>query len=407
MTRVAFVVPYALPTSLRFLRAAIALPGVQVGVVAAEPLERLGEGLARRVSGHWRVEDPFDPGQLVDAVRGLERQMGAPTRLLGVLEQLQLPLALARRELGLPGLGPEAARRFRDKALMKDALRAAGVPCARHCLARSPAEVRAFVDEVGYPVILKPRAGAGAQGTHRLEGPGDLAVALAAFRPGRDSPLMLEEFVCGEERSFDSVCVNGELLWWSVSHYHPSPLEVLRNDWIQWAVVLPRRLDGGAHHAIREAGARALKALGLGTGMSHLEWFERPSGGVAVSEVAARPPGAQITTLMSYACDADLYAAWARLMVEERFDPPQRHYAAGAVYLRGQGSGDRVAGIRGLERAQAEVGELVVEARLPRPGQRRVGGYEGDGYVIVRHPSTEAVEEAIRTIHRRVRVELQ
>ena len=70
-----------------------------------------------------------------------------------------------------------------------------------------------------------------------------------------------------------------------------------------------------------------------------MEWFRRADGSVAVSEVGARPPGAQFTTLLSYAHDLDFYRAWPRLMIFNEFDPPPRVYAAGAAYVRGQGRG--------------------------------------------------------------------
>lgn len=405
MRTVAFVIPYSFETSLRFLRAALSLEGVRVGVISADSLDRLGPDIARRVAGHWRVRNPLDANELVKAVQGLQAQTGPVERLVGVLEQLQVPLARAREELGLPGLSVEAALNFRDKARMKDVLRAAGVPCARHCLAHSADEARAFLSEVGLPVVIKPQAGAGAKNTFRLDRDEQVGEALAAFTPRPESPMLLEEFVTGREHSFDSVCVGGELVWASVSRYTPSPLEVLQNDWIQWTVLLPREVDGPEFEPIRQAGRLALSALGMGSGISHLEWFQRDDGSAVVSEVAARPPGAQITTLMSYAYDTDLYQAWAELVIHDRFDPPQRRFAAGAAYLRGQGEGERIVAVRGLERAQAAVGELVVEVKLPRRGQARSSSYEGEGYAIVRHPETEVVAEALKTIVTQVRVE--
>ena len=83
------------------------------------------------------------------------------------------------------------------------------------------------------------------------------------------------------------------------------------------------------------------------TGVSHLEWFRRGDGSIAISEVGARPGGAQISKLMSHAHDFDFYRAWARLMIDHAFDPPEREYSAGAAYLRGQGQG-RVRAIHGL-----------------------------------------------------------
>ena len=406
MRNVAFALPFAFDTSLRFLKAATQLPGVRVGVISGEPLDRLGPGIARRLAGHWRVKDPLDAADLVRGVEGLTSQMGRVERLIGVLEQLQVPLARAREHLRLEGLGAEAAQNFRDKARMKDAFRQAGVPCARHRLAKTPGEVRAFLKEVGLPVVIKPQAGAGAKNTFRLDRAEHVAEALRAFPPSARDPMLLEEFVTGEEHSFDSVVLGGRLVWSSISRYRPTPLEVLENGWIQWSVMLPRDVSGPEYAAIRAVAPKALGALGMTNGLSHMEWFRRGDGSVAISEVGARPPGAQIVTLMSYAHDTDLYQAWARLMLLDAFDPPARPYAAGAAFLRGQGKGDRVIAVHGLERAQAEVGDLVVEAKLPRPGQPRASGYEGDGYVIVRHPRTEVVQEALERIVTRVRVEL-
>ncbi len=143
----------------------------------------------------------------------------------------------------------------------------------------------------------------------------------------------------------------------------------------------------------------------MGTGLSHLEWFRRDDGSLAVSEVAARPPGAQFTSLISYAHDMDFYRAWARLMIFDRFDPPRRAFAAGIAFLRGQGSG-RVKTIHGLNRAQRELGPLVVEVKLPRWGQPPAGGYEGEGYVLLRHPDTGKVAAALERLVRTVRIEL-
>jgi hypothetical protein len=142
------------------------------------------------------------------------------------------------------------------------------------------------------------------------------------------------------------------------------------------------------------------------TGLSHMEWFRREDGSIAVSEIAARPPGAQFTTLMSYAHDMDFYAAWAELMVFARFEPPARAYSAGIAYLRGQGRG-RVVRIRGLEDAQRRFGELVVEVRLPKQGQLPASSYEGEGYVVLRHRDTQRVADALKRIVETVRVELQ
>jgi hypothetical protein len=185
----------------------------------------------------------------------------------------------------------------------------------------------------------------------------------------------------------------------------PSPLEVLENAWIQWCVLLPRDIGGEEFEPIRRAAFDGLAELGLATGLSHMEWFRLLDGRIAISEVGARPPGAQFTSLLSYAHDIDFYQAWPRLMVFDRFDPPPRRYAVGAAYVRGQGRG-RVRRIHGLAEAQRRFGALVVEAKLPHEGQPPSDSYEGDGYVILRHPDTGVVERALREIVQIIRVEL-
>jgi len=284
-------------------------------------------------------------------------------------------------------------------------LRAAGVPCARHKLATSPADAVEFAERVGFPLVVKPPAGAGAKSTFRLDAPADLSAWLEMAPPAPDRPAQIEEFLTGDEGSYDSVMVDGQVVWDSISNYLPTPLEVLRNPWMQWVVLLPREIGGPEYAGIRGVAPQALKALGLRTGLTHMEWFRRPDGSVAVSEVGARPPGAQITSMLCYVHDFDLYSAWAALMVDGSFDPPPRKWAAGTVYLRGQGAGQVVA-IHGLNALPPEVTSLVVDSRLPRAGQPSSGSYEGDGYITIRHPDTEVVTAALKQLVSTVRVEL-
>ncbi|HKC42177.1 MAG TPA: hypothetical protein VKC15_21720, partial [Gemmatimonadales bacterium] len=131
----------------------------------------------------------------------------------------------------------------------------------------------------------------------------------------------------------------------------------------------------------------------------------RPDGTIAISEVAARPPGAQLMTIVSRAHDFDFVAAWARLMMFEDFAAPPRRFAVGAAYLRGQGSG-RVKAIHGLDQVQHEIGALVVDAKLPAAGQSPTGSYEGEGFIILRHPETAVVQQALQRLISTVRVEL-
>ncbi len=405
MHRVVFVAPFFAEATLRFIDAAASLEGVRLGLVSQDPAERIPDGVRAKLAAHWRIADGLDPLQIAEGVREIASRLGGCRRLVGALEQLQVPLAEVREALGIEGPRTAAALNFRDKARMKEVLERAGVPCAQHRLARDAREALGFAGELGFPLVEKPPAGAGARNTLRVDDRGGLEDYLRLLPPAAERPLLIEEFVRGEEHSFDAVSIHGRLVWHSLTHYAPGPLEVLQNPWIQWTVLLPREVDHPRYDDIRAIAARALSALGMDTGLSHMEWFRRKDGSVAVSEVGARPPGAQFTTLISYAHDVDFYRAWARLMIFDVFDPPERRYAAGLAFLRGQGAG-RVLAVHGLDRAQQELGPLVVEARLPRPGKPKADGYEGEGYVVVRHPETAVVARALERIVSLVRVEL-
>lgn len=391
--------------TLSFIDGASRLPGVNLTVVSQEPADRIPGRIRRRLAGHWRIDDALDAQQLVDAARNLERTFGRTRRYIAALEQLQVPLAAARQMMGIEGLSLNASINFRDKSRMKTVLREAGVPCAKHALVGDRARAESFASEVGFPLVVKPPAGAGGKGTYRLDNPADLARFLERFMPDPQHPTLYEEFVFGTEYSFDSVMIGGRPVWHSISRYMPSPLEVLQNEWIQWCVILPRDVSGAEFDPIRHAAFAGLKALGLETGLSHMEWFRLQNNEIAVSEVGARPPGAQFTSLLSYAHDTDFYRAWPHLMVYDEFEPPPRRYAAGAAYIRGQGRG-RVRRITGLDEAQRRFGSLVVEAKLPHEGQPPSGSYEGDGYIIVRHADTDVVQQCLQEIVQIIRVEL-
>jgi hypothetical protein len=402
---VIFAAPFFMDATLRFIGGATHLPGVNLTVISQEPAERIPDDIRHRIAGHWRVNDALDPGQLVEGARNLERRFGKATRLIAALEQLQVPVAVAREVLGIEGLSVDASINFRDKSRMKEVLSGAGVPCARHALVGDRRSAEVFAARVGFPLVVKPPAGAGGKSTFRLDNAADLAALLTRFPPDAAQPALYEEFVRGTEYSFDSVMIDGHLIWHSISQYMPSPLEVLENQWIQWCVMLPRDITGPEFDPIRDAATIGLQALGLRTGLSHMEWFRLSDGRIAISEVGARPPGAQFTSLLSYAHDINFYRAWPQLMVFGEFDPPPRRFAAGAAYIRGQGSG-RVRRITGLEEAQRRFGALVVEAKLPQHGQPPADSYEGDGYVIIRHPDTAVVEDALQQIVQIIHVEL-
>lgn len=400
MRTVVFVAPYPADATMRFARAFGELKGVRlVGLVQKEPRGAAAKPFARLE----HVQDCFDVKQLIAATEKVRKRYGGLHRVVGVLEPLQVPLAEVRKHFKLPGTDPKTADLFRDKARMKDALRAAGLPCARHKTITSLADAVGFVHDVGFPIVLKPPAGAGCKATMRVRSYEELKSAIEAVRPSPENPTLAEEFLHGREYCFDTITVGGKIRFENVSRYYPGPLEVTENPWIQWAVVQPQRLTPDLDDA-REMGRKAIKALGLDTGFTHMEWFRRDDGSLAIGEIAARPPGANFVEMMSWGHDTDMYKAWARAIVDNAFDGPfERKFAVGCAYLRGIGSG-RVQHVTGVREANAKVGHLAVKSKLPRVGAPKSDHYEGDGYIILRDRDTDLVKNAVKTIIETVKV---
>jgi hypothetical protein len=93
-------------------------------------------------------------------------------------------------------------------------------------------------------------------------------------------------------------------------------------------------------------------------------------------------------------------------MMLDQFPRVERKYAVGCAFFRGQGLGGQIRRVHGLAEAQAKVGGLVIETKLPRVGAAPSSSYEGDGWAIVRHPQTEVVQDALQHLIKNVRVEV-
>ncbi|MEM7675100.1 MAG: ATP-grasp domain-containing protein [Myxococcota bacterium] len=398
---VVFVAPFPAETTLRFVRATRTLDNIRLlGVVHTPPS---GDD-AQLFDNIVRIEDPLNLEAIGDAIEQFRQKFGPIDRILGILEHVQVQLAKLRKRFGVAGLTVEAAERFRDKSQMKAALQAVGLPTARYKLLRTMSDAHSFVRDVGLPIILKPPAGVGCKATFRVTRPEQLEPAIRALAPAPEDELLAEELVVGREHSLETVTVGGQVRMISITEYTPTPLEVVENPWIQWCVVAPRDIDTAPFEQIKTIGRKAVAALGLHSGVTHMEWFRRPDGSLAIGEIAARPPGANIVRLTGLAHDTSMYRAWARAEVDDAFDGPwPRRYATGAAFLRGMGHG-RVIAVNGVGQIHQELGSLVAEAKLPTLGAMKSDAYEGDGYVLVRHEDTDVVRTALKRIIETIRV---
>jgi formate-dependent phosphoribosylglycinamide formyltransferase (GAR transformylase) len=398
---IVFVAPYLTDTTMRFVRAVKGLEDVRLlGVCHSPPKGKA----ARPWNDVVRVTDALSGRDIIDAVEVLRRRHGPITRIVGILEVLMVQIAEARAHFGIAGTRADVAELFRDKALMKAKLAASGLPVARNRLIHSVQDAEGFAREVGFPLVLKPPAGMGAKATFRVSSPESLVQAVRGMGASAKEPLLAEEFLQGREYSFETLTLGGRPRECSISHYIPTCLEVLENDWIQWVCLLPREISGSPYDGAKKMGVRAIEALGLDDGVTHMEWFERTDGSLAIGEIAQRPPGANITRMTGLVHGIDPYRAWARAVVDGEQDAPwERKAAAACAFLRGMGRG-RVSNVTGLHEVHEAMKQWIAEADIPEVGTPKKDGYEGDGYIIGHHPSTEAVEKMVKTILETVRV---
>ena len=295
--------------------------------------------------------------------------------------------ARLREELGLPGLTVTQTVPFRDKERMKQLLDAAGLRTPWHTEARTVADVWAAAERVGYPLIVKPIDGAGSADTYRAGSAAELDAILPMIR--HVPQVSVEEFIDGEEFTYDTICAGGQVLFENICQYHPRPLITVMHEWISPVTVALRDLDAPGLQGGRALGTSVIRALGFADGFTHMEWYRKADGEVVFGEIGARPPGARTVDVMNYATDADLFTAWAEAVTRGRISSPvTRHYNAASIFKRASGAG-RITRIAGLDRLLAAYGEHVAALELlpigaPRRDWRAT--LIADGMVIIRHP---------------------
>jgi biotin carboxylase len=298
--------------------------------------------------------------------------------------------ARLRERIGVPGMSVADTLLFRDKGEMKKRVEQAGLRTPRSVRATTKDQCRAAAAEIGYPVIIKPIAGAGSADTYRLESEAELEAALPAL--GHIPEVSVEEFIEGDEFTYDTVCAGGVIAFENVSEYRPNPLIGKQVEWISPRVILYRDLADRFIAAGVDLGRKVIDAMGFTSGFTHMEWYRMASGEVVFGEIAARSPGGRLTDLMNYACDTDLYAGWAEAVCFGTFSKPnKRIYNVAQVFKRAQGEGV-ITRIEGVGEMMGRMGEHVVNVDLMQPGQHRRDWRAtviSDGLIVVRHPDLD------------------
>ena len=340
------------------------------------------------------VGDTDDVRKLIETARSL----GGVKKIVTAQETLLGPVAEANEALGLDAMRPEVVARTLDKSKLKSTLRHAGLTTPRDQLVNTLDDARRFVDEVGFPIVLKPLNGSGALTTFRITTEDQLTTILSVIK----LPALAETYVNGQELCFDTVTLRNEPQSYSVCSYNPSIIEAIENPATQWRCVMPRELT--AYKPFIQQGLAAVRALQVGDAITHMEGFIDEYGPAGFVDATLRPAGARIGPMFGFAHDVDAYRVWARVAVDGAFDGPlARKYAVGTIFLRGTGSGF-VERVHGVETVNEKLNTLIVEARWPRIQVPKSATYTGDGFITIRHSETSVVENALDFIDQTIRI---
>lgn len=395
------------PQTLRFIDSVLGQPGVLMGLVSEDSFDKLPDRIRERLVASVNVTDVTDGEAVAAAFRQMEK-LGKPELLLGTESAVQHALGQARTALGARGSDAKTAMGFLDQVRTKEALQAAGVPVTPYAIIRSIEDGITFAEDRGfYPLILKRVQRAGADAMHKIGTDSELHALLTSLEPSDEAVLVGEEFIHGVECSLEVMCIGGVPAWASATRRSHPLLEVRGDAGLQWSITLPRDVDDPADPVVRQMGFAALRALGMDDGIATVEWFRRPDGSALISRVSSRPPDKHTFSLMGLSHGADMYRAWANTVVNGVFGPIPRAFASGVAFVRGQGEGDVVASVEGWEALREQLGDLVADAFMPTPGQKRGMTPEGEGYVLVKHEETARVDEALARIRNEVIVRMR
>ncbi len=376
------------PLEMSGFSIALANLGVRVFGVGEQPVQSFKPTLRHSLTAYLQIKSMFDEDAVIREVVTEAKTKGVKfDRIESLWEPTMILAARLREALGVPGMNVAQTVLFRDKEAMKVALDKAGIRTPKHFRCNTRGEVLDAARKIGYPVIIKPIAGAGSADTYRCDSEAELERAMD--RSKHVPEVSVEEFITGEEFTFDAITANGRMQFHNICWYRPRALIARQNEWISPQTMLLRDPDVPHLRAGVALGDAVLKALGFEYGFTHMEWFLKENGEAVFGEIGARPPGARTVDLMNWASDVDLYHCWAEVIAYGKMrGKVQRVYNAAMIFKRAQGEGT-IQRIEGLDSIMRRFGPSVAHVELQPVGTPRRNWKQtlvSDGFLVVRHP---------------------
>lgn len=287
--------------------------GAKVYGVADASWDSLDVRLKESLTEYYRVEDMEDYDQLVRAVGYITFKAGKVDRLESFNEYWLETEAALRTDFNIFGIRRDSIERVKRKSVMKAVFQKAGVKVAPGVLVESLAGCRDFIDQVGYPVIVKPDIGVGAAKTYKIH---DDEALAAFFADKPDATYFMEKFVSGQIVSYDGLTDAGGQVVFCASHVFSQGIMETVNDDRDIYYYSLRELPAD----LVAAGEKLVKAFDIKERFFHIEFFRTPLQELVALEVNMRPPGGLTTDMFNYANDIDIYREYANVVVKGRFE---------------------------------------------------------------------------------------
>ena len=339
--------------------------GVNVLGIGDAPYDSLEEPLKRALTEYYRVDNMEDYSQMFRAVAFFSFKYGKIDWLESNNEYWLEQDARLRTDFHITtGADEKEAASFKSKSGMKSYYAKAGVPTARCHKIKTRKAAEKFLKEVGYPVIVKPDIGVGANDTYRLDNDQQLD---EFFNNLPAVPYVMEEFITGDIVSYDAITDSGmEPLFESMSCFPPSIADIVNeNRELTYCVAAQ------VPEALARLGRATVKAFKARSRFVHLEFFcltkDKPGlgkkGDYVGLEVNMRPAGGYTPDMINYAHSTDVYQVWADMVTSDSRQLPPSGADQYCVYASRR---DGVPYVHTHEEILAQYGgQIVMCERMP------------------------------------------
>lgn len=314
MKNFVFISPNFPETYWRFCRG-LKDNGFNVLGIGDAPYSELAEPLKRSLTEYYKVSSLENFDEVYRAVAFFTFRYGKIDWLESNNEYWLERDAMLRTEFNIAtGFKVKDMPKVKFKSKMKACYRKAGVKVAKYCTVKSLSACKRLISQVGYPVIVKPDNGVGANDTYKIHNEEELKAFLAT-KPS--VPYIMEEYIEGEVNSYDAIVNSkGEPIFETGNVTPCSLMDVVNNSDNSVFYIVNKPFDD-----VRDAGRRVLKAFGVKSRFIHFEFFRLTKdqrigkkGEVVALEVNMRPSGGISPDMMNFANSTDVYRIWADMI---------------------------------------------------------------------------------------------